>query len=133
MDGDAAMRALNPRPPGEPAHMGVVEQAAPVPGPGGVLLRMRTASLNSRDTFIAAMGGYGPSSNIADPVIPLSDGCGIVEAVGSGVTRVAVGDRVAPSFFPNWISRPATPEKTAGALGAPAGRGVRRELIVIDA
>jgi NADPH:quinone reductase-like Zn-dependent oxidoreductase len=127
------MRALELRHPWGTANLRLVEHPDPVPGPGEVLLRMRAASLNYRDTFIAAMGGYGPNSSAADPVIPLSDGCGIVEAVGPGVTRVAVGDRVAPSFFPNWISGPATPEKTVGALGALGGAGVARELMVIDA
>jgi NADPH:quinone reductase-like Zn-dependent oxidoreductase len=127
------MRSLELNHPWGTAHLKLVERPDPFPGPREVLLRMRTASLNYRDTFIAAMGGYSPNSNAAEPVVPLSDGCGIVEAVGAEVTRVAVGDRVAPSFFPNWISGPPAPDKTLGALGAPGGPGVARELMVIDA
>jgi NADPH:quinone reductase-like Zn-dependent oxidoreductase len=130
---EITMQSLELRHPWGTANLRVVEQPDPVPGPGEVLLRMRTASLNYRDSFIAAMGGYSPNGSAREPVIPLSDGCGIVEAIGPGVTRVAIGDRVAPSFFPNWISGPPTPEKAAGALGAPGGPGVGRELMTIDA
>lgn len=127
------MRALELRHPWGTANLRLVDQPDPVPGPGEVLLRMRAASLNYRDSFIAAMGGYAPNADTSEPVIPLSDGCGVIEAVGPGVTRVAVGDRVAPSFFPNWISGPPSEEVLAGSLGAPGGPGVARELMVIDA
>ena len=127
------MRALELRHPWGTANLRLVDQPDPEPGPREVLLRMRTASLNYRDSFIAAMGGYAPSGDATEAVIPLSDGCGIVEAIGPGVTRVAVGDRVAPSFFPNWIAGPPTEEVLAGALGAPGGPGVARELMAISA
>ena len=39
-------------------------------------------------------------------ITPLSDGCGVVEAVGEGVTRVAVGDRVASMFYQTWLAGP---------------------------
>jgi NADPH:quinone reductase-like Zn-dependent oxidoreductase len=57
---------------------------------------MRAASLNFRDLAIVA-GKYfrGPLSH---DTIPLSDGAGEVVAVGSGVTQLAVGDRVVATF-----------------------------------
>ena len=125
------MRALELRHPWGTANLRLVEHPDPVPGPGQVVVRMRTASLNYRDSFIAAMGGYAPNSDATEPVIPLSDGCGVIDAVGSGVTRVAVGDRVAPLFFPHWIAGPPSEEVLAGALGAPGGAGVARELVLL--
>jgi NADPH:quinone reductase-like Zn-dependent oxidoreductase len=80
---------------------------APVrqPGANEVLIRMRAASLNRRDIFVTK-GQYPVRAG--DNLVPLSDGAGEISAVGSGVTRVKVGDRVAPIFFQNWISgRPA--------------------------
>jgi NADPH:quinone reductase-like Zn-dependent oxidoreductase len=52
-------------------------------------------------------------------VTPFSDGCGVVEAVGAGVARVAPGDRVATLFFQGWISGRASPQTAATSLGFP--------------
>lgn len=73
------------------------EVAQPSPGPGEVLLRVKAASLNSWDwdllrgqPFLARLGG------LLKPKHPIlgADVAGIVEAVGEGVGRLAVGDRV---------------------------------------
>lgn len=125
------MRQLELSYPWGTANLNVVEAPDPVPGPGEVLIRMRAVSLNFRDTIIAAQGGYAKGGEGQPPVVPFSDGCGIVEAVGEGVTRVAVGDRVATMFFPNWISGPAAVEKAAGALGSPGAPGGGRELSLL--
>ena len=91
-----------------------VERDVPKPGPGEVLLRMSAASLNYRDLMIVTTGGmYRP------PFIPLSDGCGVVEEVGAGVTRVKAGDRVAPSFFQKWISGRPELALLGSSLGGP--------------
>ena len=60
-------------------------------------------------------GLYNP--NIPLPLIPFSDGVGEVVALGEGVTRVKVGDRVAGIFFQKWLSGKLTEEKTRSALG----------------
>jgi NADPH:quinone reductase-like Zn-dependent oxidoreductase len=44
---------------------------------------------------------------------------GEVVAVGDGVSRVAVGDRVCPTYFQNWTGGDPTPERFASALGGP--------------
>jgi NADPH:quinone reductase-like Zn-dependent oxidoreductase len=75
----------------------IVERPQPRPGRSEVLLRMKAASLNYRD-LVVLRRGYGPQTGEL-PLVPVSDGCGVVAAVGQGVTRVAVGDRVCPSFF----------------------------------
>ena len=51
--------------------------------------------------------------------IPLSDGAGVVEAVGRGARRWSVGSRVASSFFRDWI---AGPLRTAYADSSLSGR-----------
>ncbi len=78
-------------------------QPLPEPGPNQVVIRMRAASLNRRDLMLME-GTYPLPANPG--VIPLSDGAGEVVAVGPGVTRVAVGDRVSSTYYPYWIDGP---------------------------
>jgi NADPH:quinone reductase-like Zn-dependent oxidoreductase len=88
----------------------------PKPGPGEVLLKMKAASLNYRDLLIAE-DRYGGRFKL--PLVPLSDGCGVVEEVGEGVTRVAKGDRVAPIFFQKWLTGEANLEGLVTSMGGP--------------
>lgn len=74
----------------------------PAAGPHQVLVRMRAASLNGADDvrMLAARPGKGRDLTGG---IPLTDGAGEVIAVGDGVTRFKVGDRVVGTYFPSWI------------------------------
>jgi NADPH:quinone reductase-like Zn-dependent oxidoreductase len=101
----------------------------PPPGPGEALVRMTAASLNFRD-LIVCLGAYG--AGLKTPLIPFSDGCGVVEALGPGTSGLAVGDRVCTLFFQGWACGPPTPEKLATALGGPLA-GCARELAVFPA
>src|SRR5262249_7595703 len=65
-------------------------------------------------------------------MVPLSDGVGEVVALGQGVTRVKVGDRVAGAFFQKWVSGNLTEEGSKSALGG-AIDGVLAEYVVFDA
>jgi len=113
------MRALNVAAPWGLDAIKVVELPAPTPGPGQVLVRMKAVSLNYRDLLmIQGMYGRGAAST-TDVITPFSDGCGVVEAVGAGVTRFKAGDRVATLFFQGWVSGPPTLEKVMTALGFP--------------
>lgn len=72
------------------------------PGRGEVLVQMRAASLNYRD-LLCVKGTFAKLTKTPE-YVPLSCGCGEVAAIGEGVTRVQVGDRVAPLFAQGWIS-----------------------------
>ncbi len=94
--------------------LNLIERPDPSPGYGQVLVKLRAVSLNYRDLMVVK-GLYNP--NLPLPLIPCSDGVGEVVALGEGVTRVKVGDRVAGIFFQTWLSGRLTEEKTQSALG----------------
>ncbi len=84
------MRAMQLTAPGQPLEM----RDVPVPdaGPGEVRVRIHTCGLNFGDTLIVK-GTYQEK-----PPLPATLGmemCGTVEALGEGVTHLAVGQRVA--------------------------------------
>lgn len=103
---------------------------APVTAPcaGEVLVKLAAASLNYRDLMVVK-GHYNPKMRF--PMIPLSDGAGVVEETGPGVTRFKKGDRVAGAFMQKWIDGPITPEKGKSALGG-AIDGVLREYALFS-
>jgi len=87
----------------------------PRPGPRQVLMRVRASSLNYRDLMVLKGGGRGPTKL---GVVPLSDGAGEVAAIGEGVTRVKIGDRIAGCFHPRWFGGPIKPDYLTDRLGA---------------
>lgn len=103
------------------------EAQTPEPRAGEVLIRVRAASLNYRDHLIAAKGILGDK---ARGVVPLSDGAGEVEAVGSGVTRWRKGDRVAANFFPTWVGGRFDMRYHDAALGG-SHPGMLSEYVVL--
>ena len=98
-------------------HLKLSTRPDPVPGPGQVLLKMKASSLNYRDLVVPDRG-YGQHTGTL-PLVPVSDGVGVVTAVGPGVRRVAVGDRVCPAFFQRWISGEPDLERLTQSLGGP--------------
>lgn len=113
------MRALNVQAPWGLDAIKIVDLPDPKPGPGQVLVRMKAVSLNYRD-LLMVNGMYARgAANTKDVITPFSDGCGVVEAVGEGVTRFKAGDRVATLFFQGWISGPPSLEKLTTSLGFP--------------
>ena len=64
----------------------------PTPGPGQVLVKVETSGVNPSDTK-KRLGSF-PDLLDKGYVIPHSDGAGIIEAVGDGVSTARVGERV---------------------------------------
>jgi NADPH:quinone reductase-like Zn-dependent oxidoreductase len=91
-------------------HLKIIDRPDPTAGPGQVVVAIKAVSLNYRDLLIVK-GLYNPK--MALPRVPCSDGAGEVTAVGPGVRRVAVGDRVCGTFMQHWV---------AGGLTDAAGR-----------
>jgi NADPH:quinone reductase-like Zn-dependent oxidoreductase len=100
-----------------------------VPQATQILVRIKAASLNYRDLMIAR-GHYMGGPSTAN-TIPLSDGAGEVISVGTAVTRFRAGERVAGTFFRQWIDG-APPRGPLIALGAPPADGVLAEYAVFD-
>jgi NADPH:quinone reductase-like Zn-dependent oxidoreductase len=65
----------------------------------------------------------------ADGLIPLSDGAGIVEEIGAGVSEFAVGDHVVSCFFPEWQNGEAASSAIAKIPGDSLD-GYARERVV---
>lgn len=105
----------------------IVEEDIPAPGPGEALVRLHAATLNFRDLIIVRgmMAGL-----VKEPdVVPLSCSAGEVVALGDGVSRVAVGDRVTPIFALGWLTGP---QPTMDMLGGRAD-GVARQYACFPA
>ena len=106
-----------------------VDLPEPKAGAGEIVVGMHAASLNFRD--LATIRGF-PGAKAPDALVPCSDGAGVITSVGSGVSGLAVGDRVAPTFFQSWFDGPPSAEKRAIALGGSAD-GVLKERIALRA
>jgi NADPH2:quinone reductase len=68
------------------------EQTDPVPQSGEVLVRIAYSGVNPSDVK-SRSGGTNPAMEF-DRVIPHSDGAGVIEAVGEGVSAQWIGQRV---------------------------------------
>lgn len=101
------------------------ESDVPTLAPHQVLIRIKAASLNYRDLLT-----IGDAQGNKDGLIPLSDGAGEVQAIGSEVHGWAVGDRVSTAFFPTWHSGAFSPAHLAIALGGGQTDGVLSEYVV---
>jgi len=106
------------------------QRPEPTCGAGQVVVALRMASLNARDLIVPERG-YGRATGTL-PLIPVSDGVGEVIEIGAGVTRVAVGDRVCPTYFQNWTSGEPSAERFTSALGGPLD-GVMCDRICLSA
>ncbi len=84
-------KAIVVRKTGGPEVLEFTEQTVPEPGPGQALVRHRAIGINFVEIYFRS--GVYPAP--AMPFTPGTEAAGIVEAIGPGVSEVAVGDRVA--------------------------------------
>lgn len=87
------MKAIRVHEFGPPEVMKLENIPDPQAGPGQIVVRVHAAGVNPVETYIRS-GIYPKPPTPDTPYTPGADGAGIIEAVGEGVTRVKVGDRV---------------------------------------
>lgn len=90
----------------------VMEMDEPVPGPGEVVVSLQASGLNHRDIWTVF-------KKRNDPVILGSDGAGVVEAIGTGVNRVEVGQEVIINPSLGWPLKSDAPPEGFEILGFP--------------
>ena len=91
------MQAIRLKTPGGLDNLGLHDIDPSEPGPGQLRVRNHASSLNFHD-YAVVIGLIQTD----DGRIPMSDGAGVVEAVGEGVSGFTVGDQVMSCFFPHW-------------------------------
>lgn len=85
------MKAIRVHEFGPPEIMQVEEIPDPKAGAGQILVRVYAAGVNPFDTYIRS-GAYSIKPSL--PYTPGRDAAGVIEAIGEGVTRFKVGDRI---------------------------------------
>jgi zinc-binding alcohol dehydrogenase/oxidoreductase len=105
---------------GGPEVLRVEEVPDPVAGPGQVLVRLRAASLNHLDVWVRR-----GLPSVPKPRILGADGAGVVEALGEGVSGLALGDRV--------VLNPGLEHGDTITVVGEHFDGTHAELIAIDA
>lgn len=102
------------------------EMRVPAAKKGEVVVAIKTAGLNRRDLYIPDRRG-----NKGQDLILGSDGAGIVESIGQGVTKWSIGDEVLINPSLNWFEKSDGSPEGFGPLGMP-DNGTFAEKIVIS-
>jgi NADPH:quinone reductase-like Zn-dependent oxidoreductase len=101
-ESQTTMRSIRQRALGGPEVLQLTDVPRPEPGPTEVLVRVSAAGINPVDWKTRARGGF-----LGQPPFTVGwDVAGVVEALGAGVTRFAVGERV--------FGMPRFPREAAG-------------------
>lgn len=109
------MKAIQVSRHGGPEVLDYVDLPTPEPGPGEILVRQEAIGLNYIETY--QRSGLYPTPL---PHVPGGEGAGVVEWLGEGVTRFAVGDRVGyAGGFGTYAEYRALPAGRAVKLPAP--------------
>lgn len=91
----STMRAIEISAPGGPEVLHEVIRPVPVPSAGQVVIRLDWAGVNRPDALQRA-GAYDPPPGASD--LPGLEGSGVVVALGAGVSRWKIGDKVCALF-----------------------------------
>ena len=86
------MKRIVVRAPGGHAALELVREADPVPGPGEVRVAVRACGINYADCMVR-LGLYTAAKDLY-PLTPGFEFSGVVDAVGTGVTKVQHGQKV---------------------------------------
>lgn len=95
------------------------------PKAGEVRVRLKTAGLNHRDLFV--LNRHQPTD---PPLVIGSDGAGVIDAIGEGVSGVQVGDEVVINPSLGWEKKSDAPPQGFEILGLPF-HGTFAELVVV--
>jgi NADPH:quinone reductase-like Zn-dependent oxidoreductase len=104
------------------------EVPTPQPNAGELLVKVGAVSLNFRDKAIVD-GIYEPH-RVPKPLIPVSDAAGTVVAVGDGVTRFTIGDRVNSHLYSRWLDGEPGPDEPDYCFGSPLPGGLAEFMII---
>jgi zinc-binding alcohol dehydrogenase/oxidoreductase len=104
----------------------IMEVPLPEPGQGEVRIRLKAAALNHRDLMLLNLRDESSA-----PVIFGSDGAGIVDALGEGVSDIPLGEEVILHPSLNWPHKSDAPPENFRILGNP-DHGTFAEYIVIS-
>src|SRR5712664_2546721 len=111
------MTAIAIRAPGGPEMLVPEERPMPVPGPEEILVKVAAAGVNRPDVM-QRLGLYPPPAGATD--IPGLEIAGEVAALGSGVKRWKIGDRVCALVVGGGYAQ-FCPAHETHALPIPAG------------
>lgn len=100
----------------------------PIPRAGELLVKVSAVSLNYRDKAIVD-GIYEPHM-VPRPLIPVSDAVGVVVAIGDGVSRFKVGDRVNSHLYSRWLDGVPGPDEPMYCIGMPLPGGLAEYMIL---
>ena len=103
-------------------NLNLHEIPTPQPAAGELLIKVSAVSLNYRDK--ALVDGIYMPEKIAKGLIPVADSSGVVAAVGAGVTKYKVGDRVTSHFYSTWHDGPWLNDYADFQTGGPINGGL---------
>lgn len=111
----------------EAGQFKVKDMQEPTAKNGEVVVRLKTAGINRRDLGLLKRYGDNPETLIIG-----SDGAGIIESVGEGVTDFAEGDEVIINPALRWYTNSDAPPAEFDILGMP-DHGTFAEKIALSA
>lgn len=122
------MRAIKLKNPGGLDNLQLKDIEMVEPQFGEIRIRNHASSLNFHD-YVVAIGLLA----VDDGRIPMSDGAGIVEAIGPGVTEFKPGDKVTSCFFPQWADGRADNMAKLGGVPGDNVDGFAAETVTMSA